>query len=265
MIVAIVAVAMLSILALGISSAAITQLKIADRLVESNLDSSLAMTTVDVFRKIFCEKSKDGGITLYELRDRVFKTQDKVIKISLSDEQSKINIDLSPKSVLSHLPGLSRDSILVDEIYDASLKNKADLLLVGGMTKKIYGRIKNMVTVYGTAGLNINTASGTALSALGMDERLVDIVRRYRSGSDGKEGTRDDRLISISKIFEDLERYGLTDSQKGQLVFLFANFILSDASQYVCADILITDSRQREKRYEIIFSVSGRIVSWVEE
>jgi type II secretory pathway component PulK len=75
---------------------------------------------------------------------------------------------------------------------DADYEVLDELLLVKGMTRDIYERLLPYVTVYGDGKVNINTASGPVLYALGLNETVVEKILIARSGKDEVEGTSDD-------------------------------------------------------------------------
>lgn len=75
-----------------------------------------------------------------------------------------------------------------------------EMLLVKGVTKKIYDKLLDFVTIYGEGSVNINTASGQVLQALGLPEALVDKILGVRRGRDAIDGTPDDHIFL--KTFE---------------------------------------------------------------
>jgi general secretion pathway protein K len=75
-----------------------------------------------------------------------------------------------------------------------------ELLLVKGVSKQVYGKLINFVTIYGDGPVNINTASREVLVALGLPDALADKVLAVRRGRDGIDGTPDDHLFL--KTFE---------------------------------------------------------------
>ena len=58
----------------------------------------------------------------------------------------------------------------IDEVLD-------ELLLVKGVTRDIFDKVKDRVTVYGTGQVNINTAGMRVLQSLGMSEELAEKIR----------------------------------------------------------------------------------------
>ncbi len=78
------------------------------------------------------------------------------------------------------------------EAKDAPLEVAEELLLVQGMNREIFDRIRNYVTVHGQGVVNANTASLPALLALGLEKRTVEKMAAYRAGADGNNFTGDD-------------------------------------------------------------------------
>jgi general secretion pathway protein K len=75
---------------------------------------------------------------------------------------------------------------------DAPLESLDELLLIKGMKRDIFDKIKPYVTVWGSGSVNINTAYPQTLEALGLDRRTVEKIIAYRAGADQKDGTGDD-------------------------------------------------------------------------
>jgi len=70
-----------------------------------------------------------------------------------------------------------------------------ELLLVKGVTKEIYDKLIDYVTIYGDGAVNINTASKEVLSALGLPDALIDKILMVRRGKDGLDATGDDHIF----------------------------------------------------------------------
>ncbi len=83
---------------------------------------------------------------------------------------------------------------------DANYELMEELLLVKWMTRTKYERLLPYVTVYGEGKVNINTASGVVLYALGLDHAVVEKVLTARRGKDGLEATGDD--LFFTKTFD---------------------------------------------------------------
>ncbi len=116
--------------------------------------------------------------------------------------------------------GAEKDYYLsLNESYNcknAPFNSLPELLLVKGMTKEIYGLVKEYLSVYPAIGglkVNLDTASYNVLLALAVEavnrtmnadiadaKSLADKLIVYRNGEDGEEFTVDDRLIEVEQI-----------------------------------------------------------------
>ncbi|MDD3345838.1 MAG: type II secretion system protein GspK [Candidatus Omnitrophica bacterium] len=83
-----------------------------------------------------------------------------------------------------------------------------ELLLVKGMNEEVFSRIRDVITVYDTEKVNINTAGFKCLYALGLESGLCEDIIEYRNGGDGVPGTEDDpvfnspsELMNIGSLF----------------------------------------------------------------
>lgn len=161
-----------------------------------------------------------------EVKDHLIKRK----YYGITDEERKININRVKPDVLKRLIRLTADiredeaeelteSILnwrtlhsteltgfSSDTYYANLKNpyepkQADfelldeMLLVKGMTRKIFEKIIPFVTVYGDGLVNINTAPREVFIALGLEGSLADKVLIARRGADHEESTEDDTIF----------------------------------------------------------------------
>lgn len=161
------------------------------------------------------------------------------------DEDRKININTASKAVLVRLPGMA------EEIADALLEWRADhkslvvledrpfkvleeLLLVERMTDEVFQALRPFVTVYSDGKVNLNTAPGEVLKALGMSEGLVAKVLRFRRGFDGIRGTRDDQsFTSLGSAGQQLNAFEtLAPLEAAQLTNLITQNRLKVASSF---------------------------------
>jgi len=71
--------------------------------------------------------------------------------------------------------------------------------LIKGVTRKLFDKIKDKLTIYGSGAVNINTADSTILQYLGLSPQLVDKINRFRKGIDGKEKTEDDNIFKSDR------------------------------------------------------------------
>ncbi|MEA3305922.1 MAG: type II secretion system protein GspK, partial [Candidatus Omnitrophota bacterium] len=145
------------------------------------------------------------------------------------DESGKLNINKIDKELLAELPGFSvelasavldwcdEDSLAradgAEDDYYKGLENPyecrnaafsvpEELMLVRGVTKEIYDKVKGIITVYGeSAAVNINTSPAEVLAVLvGVEfEELPAKIVNYRNGHDELPGTEDDRVFTDTK------------------------------------------------------------------
>lgn len=190
-------------------------------------------------------------------------------EIKFIDEGALINVNLASIDVLTRLTGLDDD--LAENITESTrrpFKRKEELLLVKGITKDAYNQFKDLVTVNGAGKININTAQGNVLAALGLDEELVDIILRYRAdslGSDGERGTEDDgAFTSQGAILSDLQKFSNLSLRQEQDMISLTN-TLSVRSEYLRLNIIPQVKGKEGVRYSIvIFPAENKILSWAE-
>ncbi len=270
------AILVLSILAIGATSSVLAELRLARFVTDSNLSFYPAFSVVQAMKTVFLNDTSPMNVTLYDLRSREMPFDDKTVYADFSDEESRINIDDVPKDVLTRLPGLEGQSALVDKIYAANILVKEEVLLIDGMTQDIYDQFKGLVTTFG-GGVNINTASREVFSILGMDSNLISKIEDFRNGDDGGVGTDDDQYFSgTQEITALLEPYGLTSAQKAFLEILVSSNQLATTSDYIDFDMVLRRTGTSEgdgsvagKKLSsfnaVVNLTTGIIVSWYEE
>jgi hypothetical protein len=161
------------------------------------------------------------------------------------DEDRKVNINTAPKPILTRLPGMTEaiaDAILewrddhksLVVIEDRPFKVLEELRLVEGVTPEVFQGLQPFVTVYSDGKVNLNTAPGEVLTALGMSEGLKDKVLRYRWGPDGIRGTADDLgFTALGGAEQELNAFAtLTPLEAAQLTNLITQNRLKVASSF---------------------------------
>jgi general secretion pathway protein K len=83
---------------------------------------------------------------------------------------------------------------------NANYETMDEMLLVKGVTKKIYSKLLNYLTIYGDGTVNINTTSKEVLEAMGLPETLAEKIMTVRRGRDTLDATMDDHVFM--KTFE---------------------------------------------------------------
>jgi type II secretory pathway component PulK len=176
----------------------------------------------------------DGFITLrYHITEDASKRQTTLYGVM--DESAKIDINSVPADILSsmleRIAGLEQEASIalaqaivdwrslnqdpaVEEYYeelDVPYENKGaefeiieELLLVRGMTEPIFSEIRDIITVYNTEKVNINTAGFDTFYALGFSKRLSERIMEYRRGRDGVSGTDDDKIFLTVNNLRDI-------------------------------------------------------------
>ena len=185
---------------------------------------------------------------------------------TIIDEESKININSAPFEVIQRLPGL--DSDLAQKIMASKLRPfalKEELLLVEDMTPEIYGQLKDFVTVYGEGRVNINTAGREVLKALGFDDESIRIIRQFRAGEDGKEGTEDDGVFTDSaKIIEDLRALaGFSAAHEAKILQVLSKGLITVKSENLNLEIETEVLGRPAIKYTVLFN-QEKIREWHE-
>jgi len=125
----------------------------------------------------------------------------------------------------------------LDPAYDcknASFDILEELFLVKGMTKDVFDKVQDHLTIYGTGKVNINTASPVVLQSLGMDEGLVQKIMDFRKGSDEIEASEDDNiLMNVETLIVDLSAgAGLFPDEVDALTVIVETGVLKVRSDY---------------------------------
>ena len=151
---------------------------------------------------------------------------------------------------------------------NADYETLDEILLVKGMDKKMYDRLINYVTIYGSGAVNINTASREVLLALGLTDALVNKILTVRRGKDGIDATPDDYVFlkpyeiaaNISAVMP------LTLDETRAIDFLNRKGLLSTGSYYFTIEAtgkLV--NRPASTSLRAVYSSRGdKIVYWKE-
>lgn len=257
--VAVGAIAVLSILALGAGSVVLQKLKLADTIENASTSFYLADSAIPLVDAFLAADQAPQTVSLYDLRQRRISFGAEEAVLSLSDEESKVNIDKVPKEILRRIGGLSGNEILLDEIVSGDFKVKEELLLLDEMSQEQYDGVKDFVTTFGAGAVNINTAGEEAFLALGMDDTLIEAIRKFRAGDDGEEATEDDNVfLSTAEVIPLLEKGLLGEAQKALLKDLISSNRLSTTSRYVRFDMSVFRGKKGIRLYSIIVNLEQK-------
>lgn len=177
----------------------------------------------EIFKNIILGQE---GLVSLKYKVNMGDPEKKEIFYGIEDESSRIDINNASVGVLAVMlerkAGMEREEAVdlaeyidgwrrgtknqeVKDYYqklDLPYENKGakfealeELLLVKGMTSEIFSTIKDIITVYDTERVNINTAGFDVFYALGLDERLIERVIQHRRGPDRISGTDKDNVF----------------------------------------------------------------------
>ena len=176
-------------------------------------------------------------------------------------------------STLSIPQGSAEDSYYkhLSEPYDckdANFESLDEVLLVRGMNKNIFDKIKGFITVYGDSKMvNINTASGEVLYAVGIGKGLVDKIISYREGEDKEIATLDDNIFnSPGSVVAQLSRYySLSADEVANLSnVVAAGFIGVSSSYFSISSYAKLDYSAVTENINCIVDRGGNILFWRE-
>jgi len=143
-----------------------------------------------------------------------------------------------------------------------------EILLVKGVTKEMYDKLINFVTVYGDGAVNINTAPKEVLEALGLPDTLVEKILTVRRGRDGVDGTTDDQVfLKTFEITADINSVTpLTIDEARAIDFLNMKGLLSANSYYFTIEATgRVASRTTLKTVRAVYSSQDdKIIYWNE-
>ncbi len=152
---------------------------------------------------------------------------------------------------------------------DAAYQTADEMLLVKGMTKERFIRLRPFVTIYGEGRVNINTAPKEVLAALGLDEPLLTYILDVRRGKDGAEATGDDHVFTKSfDIAVEVNAFVKLDPEQIKSIDLLnAQGLLDVNSFYFLVEAIGRVSSQSSTVVvDAVFSLhENKILSWREK
>lgn len=131
------------------------------------------------------------------------------LQYRIQDEQSRIPLNRLPVEMIALLPGFN--PLAAAELIERRGKGKqvvhlGELLLLPDFRKEDLPALAELVTVYGTGPVNLNTAPEPVLIRLGLSASLAGQVAVFRLGQDGIWGTKDDGVFTdVEEILPLLE------------------------------------------------------------
>ncbi|MFH1094237.1 MAG: hypothetical protein V1739_08850 [Candidatus Omnitrophota bacterium] len=156
---------------------------------------------------------------------------------------------------------------------DAPFENLEELYYIKGMDINIFLRIKPYITLYGSGRVNLNTALGPVLYALGLSENVVNKILLYRSGEDQVIANMDDRIFSDeNSIVAQLSQvYSMSASEIAELSNVVAAGRTAVFSHtFLICSIAVLDRRPEKCKIECVIEKdlnedsdkAGWILNW---
>jgi len=282
-------IVILSILGMGLTGLVFQEIKFSSTV--SRLSLSLPMARAAV-RRVFYERgddltpgydtlrelTKENSVTLCDNNSYKYYFADKKTSREteeIIDEGALININTASLDVLKRLPGVDED--MADKIANSGLRPYVsinEVLLAEDMTEEEFRLFKDMVTVYGTGRVNVNTASKAVLVCLGLDEELADIIIKFRQehkiepkkDKDGNPiGPEDDYgFSSLSSMVADLRDFASLSLRQEQDLISLQNY-LDVKSEYLRFNIIPQINNKAGTHYSVVINpATKKIVSWRE-
>lgn len=218
---------------------------------------------------------------------------DKRVFYGVQDEESRININNAPRDVIVQLiayldPTADATGIAdnIDDWRDADKirpdgspepdyseegyerKNDSfdavdEVLLVKGVDRGLFGKMKGYITVYPIINsgcqININTAPLLVLEALGFSETDAGTIIATRAGPDSLEGTEDDAPFIDKNAFTTyLVKAGITPPANMGLVSCGSQYFRAISTGY-------SSNGRAHKTATCVVSAAGDILYWNEE
>jgi type II secretory pathway component PulK len=205
--------------------------------------------------------------TLKEFREVKEKTLGLAgFSYTVTDEESKLNINTASRECLARLQGLDSDT--AQKIRESTLRPydlKEELLFVDGVNREAYDNIKDCITTQGSGAVNINTVSFPVMVALGLSQELAERIVQYRAGADGIEGDEDDGCFeNPSSVIETLKDVtGLYGQDESILKVLISQGKLVVSSEYLTLEITTKMPGRETGKYFVTLD-NGRIKQWRE-
>ncbi len=252
----------LSIFSKVLSDLIFSQVKFA-KILESRVKSVYLAKSIFLWSLLERKNEKTQSYdTWTELQNKEMNLDARVYKYTLTDEESKINVNVVSSEILSRLPQIDQD--LAEKISASEykpFKAKEELLLIEGVTFEKFEAFKDLITVYGEGKVNINTASSQVLQILGLSEDLVGKIIQFREGEDKKIGTEDDNIFkNVSTIIEDLKKVTFITIGQEQELLKVIPYLCVKSENF---SIKIDTSYNPSMHFEIVFDYkTGKIKYW---
>ncbi len=161
-----------------------------------------------------------------------FRTMLRRLSPEFTDEAISAIIDWQDADSNISMPGGAENDYYEGLGHPYKCKNAdfefvEELLLVKGMTRSLFDKIKDHITVYTDGKVNVNTAPALVLNAIIGDDILTNNITNIRKGSDGIEGTKDDIWFANLNAFLNFPE---TDEDRTRLTSLSNYFTVKSSN-----------------------------------
>lgn len=222
--------AMLSLLAIGVSHRGQTEVRLVSYEVETAQSQLAAFAGIQRALELLRLDATPAYDSLREAwatnpaayQDQRVMEGRTLFNVEVQDEQSRLNLNAATttKDMIAKLSSMDSDvaqAIVAfrdaaehpeeDAYYQtltppyttqrAPFQSLAEVGLVRGMTPERFAVVEHFCTVYPTDGapVNVNTAPREVLLALGLSDTLASGLIAYRNGNDAQPGTEDDQIF----------------------------------------------------------------------
>lgn len=251
----------MSIFGLGLSRISYANYRFAKFRIDNLLSLHAANAVLAICKYAQMEDATPGYDACSELpKEEEYTFGNVRVVYSVEDEEARIDINMAPSTVLKDLPEMDMDlAVDIRSSEYRPFRTRESLFLVDDMDEEVYEAIKDLITVHGRSTVNINTCPGEILETLGMSDRLVSIILRYRSGEDGDLGTQDDLVFETkSGISETLkEEHFLTTQSEMEIVTVMSKGILAVSSENFRLNADVYVSNRLVDRFSIVFGLDS--------
>jgi len=253
---------------------------------------------ISAFKEI---KVGDGEFSISYDSNLQAESDSTEIRYGMTDEESKININKSDFKTLERffrLSGLEETEAqdlaysIIDwrdedsqlsvpigsaedsyyrslsypyEAKDGPFEVPEEIILVKGMTADFFRKVRNYITIYGKGKVNINTASGEVIVALGVSQDLADKIVSFRNGKDTLTGTNDDNIFQTpADVTTELSGfYRLSDPELSELSALTEKITTKSENFMIKCKAGLNKGKFAANVYCVV-SREGKILYWNE-
>lgn len=201
--------------------------------------------------------------------ERLFKVVLNLDQLSAQELSASIVDWRDGDSELSIPLGSAENSYYTNLQYPYGIKNERfdileEILLVKGMNRQIFKKIKDFITVYGNGKVNINTASKEVLTALGLRNSIVEKILSFRRAENNNSGEAD-FFESTSSILPRLSRrFSLSDSDLAQLSAVVEQLLGVKSDNFMIRSVACLNNRKGALELISVVNRNGKILYYRE-